>query len=202
MTNIFDSSNWPSFPPAEFVSGDYFAFKRDDLSAEFPLSSYSVKFHASQFGTGTGTTSANQISLDAVESGSEYQITAGSTATSSWNVGKYQWSLIVTDSSDAQKRQVIDNGVFEIKPNWATSMADPRSDARKNLELIEDILYNRIQGDVSSYSIAGRSLSKMSPEELIELRDFYARQVLTEKRNERIRQKKGTGVNILADFRK
>ena len=58
MTNIFDSSNWPSFPPAEFVSGVYFAFKRDDLSAEFPLSSYSVKFHASQFGTGTGTTSA------------------------------------------------------------------------------------------------------------------------------------------------
>ena len=73
---------------------------------------------------------------------------------------------------------------------------------RKNLELIEDILYNRIQGDVSSYSIAGRSLSKMSPEELIELRDFYARQVLTEKRSERIRQKKGTGANILADFRK
>ena len=133
---------------------------------------------------------------------SEYQITAGSTATSFWNIGKYQWSLIATDSSDAQKRQVLDNGVFEIKPNWATSSADPRSDAHKNLELIEDILYNRIQGDVSSYSIAGRSLSRMSPEELIELRDFYARQVLTEKRNERIRKKKGTGANILADFRK
>jgi len=67
---------------------------------------------------------------------------------------------------------------------------------------IEDILYNRIQGDLSSYSIAGRSLSKMSPDKLIELRDFYARQMLTEKRNERIRQKKDTGANILADFRK
>ena len=137
-----------------------------------------------------------------MDSGSEYQITAGATATTSWSVGKYQWSLIVKDSSDAQKRQVLDNGVFEIKPNWANSTAGPRSDARKNLKLIEDILYNRIQGDVSSYSIAGRSLSKMSPEELIELRDFYARQVLTEKRNERILQKKGTGANILADFRK
>jgi hypothetical protein len=70
------------------------------------------------------------------------------------------------------------------------------------LELIEDILYNRIQGDVSSYSIAGRSLSKMAPDELIELRAFYARQVLTEKRNERLCQKKGTGANILADFRR
>ena len=97
---------------------------------------------------------------------------------------------------------MLDNAIFEIKPNCATSSADPRSDAQKNLELIEDILYSRIQGDISSYSIAGRSLSKMSPDELIVLKDFYVIQVLTEKRNERIRQKKGTGANILADFRK
>ena len=136
MSNIFNSANWSKYPPETFVAGDYFAFKRDDLTAEFTLSLYVVRFHASQFGTGTGTISANQISLDAVESGSEYQITAGSTATSSWNIGRYQWSLIVTDSSDAQKRHVLDNGVFEIKPNWATSTADPRSDARKNLYLM------------------------------------------------------------------
>ena len=201
MTNIFDPSRWPMCPPETFVSGDYFAFKRDDLSVSFPLSSYAIKFCASQFGSGTGATSASQISLDAVESGSEYQITAGATTTSSWAVWKYQWALFVNDSADAQKRQIVDNGVFEIKPNWVSSTVDPRSDARKNLELIEDILYNRIQGDVSSYSIAGRSLSKMAPDELIELRDFYARQVLTEKRNERLRQKKGTGAKILADFR-
>ena len=202
MTNVFDSSNWPSFPPEEFVAGDYFAFKKSSLSGSFPLSSYAVKFYASLFGSGNGATSANQISLNAVESGSEYQITAGATATNSWAVGKYQWSLFVVDSSDAQKRQLLDNGVFEIKPNWVSSTVDPKSDACKNLELIEDILYNRIQGDVSSYSIAGRSLSKMAPDELIELRDFYARQVLTEKRNERLRQKKGTGANILAEYRK
>ena len=41
----------------------------------------------------------------------------------------------------------------------------------------------------------------MAPDELIGLRDFFARQVLTEKRNERLRQKKGTGAKILADFR-
>ena len=107
MSNIFNSANWSKYPPGTFVAGDYFAFKRDDLTAEFPLSLYAVRFHASQFGTGTGTTSANQISLNAVDSGSEYQITTGSTATLSWNVRKYQWSLIVTDSSDVQKRQVF-----------------------------------------------------------------------------------------------
>ena len=98
MTNIFDPSRWPMYPPQTFVSGDYFAFKRDDLSVSFPLSSYAIKFCASQFGSGTGTTSASQISLDAVESGSEYQITAGATVTNSWAVGKYQWSQFVIDS--------------------------------------------------------------------------------------------------------
>ena len=86
MTNIFDPSRWPMCPPETFVSGDYFAFKRDGLSVSFPLSSYAIKFCTSQFGSGTGTTSSSQISLDAVESGSEYQITAGATTTSSWAV--------------------------------------------------------------------------------------------------------------------
>jgi len=127
MTNIFDPSRWPMCPPETFVSGDYFAFKRDDLSVSFPLSSYAIKFCTSQFGSGTGTTSSSQISLDAVESGSEYQITAGATTTSSWAVWKYQWALFVNDSADAQKRQIVDNGVFEIKPNWVSSTVDPRS---------------------------------------------------------------------------
>ena len=82
------------------------------------------------------------------------------------------------------------------------STADPRSDAQKNLELIENILYNRVQGDVSSYSIAGRSLSKMGPDELITMRDFYKRQVTMETRKERIRLGFGTGANILPDFRR
>ena len=86
--------------------------------------------------------------------------------------------------------------------NKLTHNPHPRSDAQKNLDLIEDVLYNRVQGDVSSYSVAGRSLSKLLPEELISLRDFYKRQVVMEIRNQRIRQNKGTGANILADFRR
>ena len=115
----------------------------DDSSASFLLSSYPVKFCASQFGNSTGTTSSSRISLDAVESGLECQIIAGSTVTNSWAVGKYQWALFDTDSTNVQKPQILDDEVFDVKPNW-----------------------------VSSYSIVGRSLSKMAAEELIEMRDF------------------------------
>ena len=53
MTNIFDPSRWSMYPPQTFVSGDYYAFKSDDMSVSFPLSSYKIKFCASQFGNGT-----------------------------------------------------------------------------------------------------------------------------------------------------
>ena len=160
-----------------------------------------MTFNASLFGSSTGTTSASQIAITATESGSEYRITKNAGDTASWTVGDYAWNLFVTDSSDSNKRQQLDYGTFEIKANWATSTADPCSDAQKNLELIEDILYNRVQGDVGSYSIAGRQLSKMPPSDLITLRDFYKRQVVMEERKELIRQGKGTGSNILGDFR-
>ena len=87
MANIFDSSNDPKYSQETFVSWDSFAFKRDDLSVAFSLSSYAVKFCASQFGNSTGTVSSSRISLDAVKSGLECQITAGSTATNSWALG-------------------------------------------------------------------------------------------------------------------
>ena len=56
MSNIFDSNEWPDFPPAPFISGDYFAFKRDDLSPSLHLSSYAIHFCDLQLGRGTGAT--------------------------------------------------------------------------------------------------------------------------------------------------
>ena len=155
MSNIFDSTQWPCYPPDPFVAGDYFAFKRTDLSGQYPLASYTVTFNANLFGSSTGTTSASQISMTADESGSEYQITTAASATASWTVGDYAWNLFVSDGTKGHR---LDHGTFEARPNWATTTADPRSDAQKNLELIENVLYGRVQGDVSSYSIAGRSL--------------------------------------------
>ena len=46
------------------------------------------------------------------------------------------------------------------------------------------------------------SLSKMGPDELITMRDFYKRQVTMETRKERIRLGFGSGANILPDFRR
>ena len=108
MANIFDSTNWPEYPPDPFIAGDYFTFKKTGLTGEFPIASYGVTFNASLFGSSTGITSASQIAITATESGSEYQITKNGSDTASWTVGNYSWSLFVTDLSDSNKRQQLD----------------------------------------------------------------------------------------------
>ena len=45
---------------------------------------------------------------------------------------------------------------------------------------IERLLVGKADSDVASYSIAGRSLNKMTFEELVNARDFYRREVKQE----------------------
>ena len=49
------------------------------------------------------------------------------------------------------------------------------------VEKIESILAGKADSDVSSYSIAGRSLTKMSFTELLEARDYYRAEANKEK---------------------
>ena len=78
--------------------------------------------------------------------------------------------------------------------------ADPRSHAEIMLGKIESLLSGRADADVASYSIAGRSLTKLEITELIEWRNYYKREVIMQRRKERIREGKSTGSTILARF--
>ena len=71
MDDIFDSTNWPEYPPDPFIAGDYFAFKKTGLTGDCQIASYSVTFNASLFGSSTGTTSGSEFAITVAESGSE-----------------------------------------------------------------------------------------------------------------------------------
>jgi hypothetical protein len=53
---------------------------------------------------------------------------------------------------------------------------------------------------VSSYSIAGRSLTKFSPEELVDWRNYYRKEVALHKRDEAIKHGRKTKSTILMRF--
>ena len=186
MSNKFDSTNYPSQVPTELQLGDFWAWKRDDLSEDYPVASYSLSY---EFNLIDGSTASN-FTLEATESNDTYIIEASST--SSYTKGNYNWVSYITRTSDSA-RVKLEEGFVEIQDNYATTSASVRSHAKIVLDSIEAVIENRANIDQSSMSIAGRSLSRMSVDELLTFRARYKAEYLKEVKQLRIKNKRGSG---------
>lgn len=189
MSNAFDRENYPQKEPSTLVLGDYWAWKRDDLADTYPIGSYALtyEFHNDSGGGGT-----NKFTLTAIEANDTYYIEAASSSTTAYAVGDYIWEAYITKTADSN-RVMVDSGRTTISQNLADTNADLRSHAKKCLDAIEAVLENRANIDQSSMSIAGRSLSRMSFDELKNFRDYYKTEYLKEIKLARIRNGQGTG---------
>lgn len=81
---------------------------------------------------------------------------------------------------------MVERGEFEAIPDLDANGADPRTHAEIMLDKIESLLEGRADKDVSSYSIQGRSISKMSISDLLQWRDYYRKEVNKERRDNAI----------------
>ena len=193
MSNKFDSTNYPSQVPTELQLGDFWAWKRDDLSEDYPVASYALSY---EFNLVDGATVSN-FTLTATESNDTYIIEATSTA--SYTKGNYNWVSYMTRSSDSA-RVKLEEGFVEVQDNYATTTASVRSHAKIVLDAVEAVIENRANIDQSSMSIAGRSLSRMSIDELLTFRARYKAEYLKEVKQLRIKNKRGSGNAIKVNF--
>ena len=118
------------------------------------------------------------ITINASTSGSDYAIIITAPTSKAYKPGTYSWQAYISKgtSPDFTEKYSIATGRIEILPNLtiATSETELRSHAKKVLDAIESLLEGKaLAGDASSYSIGGRSITKMMPEELIKWRSFY-----------------------------
>ena len=179
--------------PEEFRAGDTLKVKRSDIGTDYPNSTYTAKFHARCFDHKVDT-----ITITATADGDDYLFTFSATATASYHVG--EWSFIIT-VEDGTNRVTVDEGTIKVLQNIVTDgSTDPRSHARIVLDKIETLLQGKADRDVANYSINNRSLTKMSPDELLKWRDYYKAEVLREKRIERAKSGQGSGNRILVGF--
>ena len=109
------------------------------------------------------------------------------------------WVSYITRSSDSA-RVKLEEGFVEIQDNYATTSASVRSHAKIVLDALEAVIENRSTMDQSSMSIAGRSLSRLSIDELITFRDRYKAEYLKEVKQLRIKNKRGSGNTIKVNF--
>ena len=195
MSNIFDRVNYPTQEPDTLVVGDRWVWRRDDLVSDYPLDEYALEYRFTEDSTGN----TNAFTIAATEAESTYLVEIASAVTASLTAGDYQWAAFIIRSSDNQ-RVVIDQGRTEILPNLQNTTADLRSHAKKVLDAIEAVLENRASQDQMSYSIAGRSLSRMSIDDLMTFRNRYRAEYLREIKLARIKNKQASGNTIKVRF--
>lgn len=174
MANLFDAANAPEGEPAEIVIGDFAQWKRSDFFSDYPGSAYSAEYVARDTAGGS-----HEIKISGTAQTDHYLFTVLGSASANYTAGHYFYQLEITRTSDSE-RIVVDRGHFTILEDLDVNNADPRSHAEILLGKIESLLAGKADNDVSSYSIAGRSLVKLTFEELVNARNFYRAEVAQE----------------------
>lgn len=138
------------------------------------------------------------IEITTTDNGDGYHLVNEAPATTeTWGSGVYKWQSYVSDGTD---RYTIETGTIEILPDLTDGATDTRSIVKRTLDAIEAVIENRASIDQQSYTIAGRSLSRMSVEELLTLRDKYKSEYLQELQAEKIERGLGTKNKIKVRF--
>ena len=194
MANLFEADNAPTSEPNEVTVGSYIQWKRPDLSADYPVASYSLIYILRARGGG-----AAEITFTANEINGEYVVQIPSTTSAAWTAGQYHWQAEIQRTSDSS-RVLVDSGDITILPDLDDNNTDPRSHAEIMVDKIQSLLEGRADKDVSSYSIQGRSLAKMSITDLLQWRDYYRKEVVKERRDAAIANGKATKTTVKVRF--
>lgn len=173
MANAFDSVR--DGEPRDLVAGDLWTWTRDDLAADYPPASYTLKYEAVQRAATPAT-----ISITAIASGGSFLVEESATGTHT--PGDYDWAALIERQSDGARLRV-DSGLWTVHAN-PTAGVDPRSYQERLLAAVEAVLEGKAAKDVASYSIEGRSLTKIPIPELLELRNRLRREVAAEARRQ------------------
>lgn len=174
--------------PTSFRAGDTVTWTRTE--PDYPASAWTLSYVL--------VNSSAKISFDATASGDDHVAARTAAQTATYTAGIYKWVSRVTDGTTVT---TIDHGTVEILADLiAGAAADQRSHAKIMLDAIESLLQGKASKDVSSYSVAGRALTKLTPDEIEMWRDKYRAEYAAERRKERIRDGRGSGATVKVRF--
>jgi len=194
MANAFNAENALATEPDSFVVGDFVLWKRTDLGADYPNNLYTAKYVSRDAAGGS-----HEFSVTATNDGSDYLFTILGADSSGFSSGSHRWQLEIIRNSDSE-RVVVDSGHWSVIVDVDVNGVDPRSHAEIMVDKIQSVLEGKADSDVSEYSIAGRSLTKMTYQELLEARKTYRAEANTIKIKEMIKRGKGSSSTIEVRF--
>jgi hypothetical protein len=166
--------------PSELIAGDSWIFSRDYSDFPRPTWTAIAYFEKADETFNVASTASSTAQL--------FTITAATSAT--YSAGRYRVRIRVTDGSStltAESAWVV----VQLDPAQAGNQ-DPRSWARRTLDAVEAFLEGNASTAQASMSIAGRSISRWSLSELMQLRG----QLRGEARSEEQGSEAGLGRDI------
>lgn len=116
--------------------------------------------------------------VETTTEGSNYVLSVPAATTADWTGTVFYFGRLSLGS----EVQTVYTGQIEVKPNPAVAGFDNRTHVKKVLDAIEAVIENRASTDQMSYSIAGRSLSRLGIEQLLYFRDEYRRMYAIEQK--------------------
>ena len=169
QTNYFDTIT--EGYPSVIVAGDFVQFKKTNLVGVYDPSLYTLEFIARIAGGG------NEIKIVATNQTSHYLFQASSATTAAWDVGNYHWQVDVIRISDSERYTLETGYNLDVVADLDQTNSDPRSHEEITLGKLRSLISGKADSDVASYSIAGRSLTKMTFEELTQAEDYFAKKL-------------------------
>ncbi|MFI4962632.1 MAG: hypothetical protein ACHP6H_02100 [Legionellales bacterium] len=163
----------PIVMPGKIQAGDSLIFKRHLL--EYDSSTWTLTYYL--------TNATDCYSFSSTPDADDFSFNVPATSTGLWAAGVYQYFGQV--SNDAGEAHTVDTGVITILAPY-TAPVDNRSYSKIMLDAIENLLAGKVTRDAISYSVAGRSLTKMPIKDLLLIHDRFAYEYKAECDAERI----------------
>ena len=140
---------------------------------------------------------SNSYTMTSAADGDSHKFTILASVTALYVAGKYKWQAYVEKGAE---RFTLGRGWIQILSDITAGAVDTRHHVEKVLDSIEAMLEGKASVDQQSMSVAGRSISRFTPEELLIWRDKYKSELRGIKQAERIDQGLSSGNKILVRF--
>lgn len=177
--------------PTRINAGDTLSFRKN-FSLYRPGDGWELKYTIR-------TQNASDPTFTASADGTDFVISVPPSVTRGWTPGNYVVQGYVINGDE---RHTIYNGLLEVLRDLTTvtSSTDLRTHAQRTLDLIKITLEGRASDDILDSHIENTTFRRLTPDQLLLLKDRYEAEVRKEIAQARVRAGKASGRTILARF--
>lgn len=118
-------------------------------------------------------------------------------------VGTFYYQTKVTNIADTSIKKFIDSGSIQVLADLSDTdleTFDGRTKAQIMVEAIDAMLTKKASRDQQSFTIGQRTLQRMTPEQLLKWRQYYADIVAAERIKARVQNGQSPFENIVVEF--